>query len=284
MLYILLPTLFIFGLAFGSFLNAFEYRLFTKKDWVKARSHCPNCKHELSALDLVPVFSWLFLGGKCRYCSKKISWQYPVVELVLGVLFVVYGWVAFGGILGEQIYQFPTIVDFTNLIFGLIVIWSLVFFTVYDLKYGLIPDKVLFPLICLTLVRNIIFYVLRIQNSLSPFLADFNFWNHILAAVLAGGFFFLVIYFTKGRGMGGGDMKLVFWFGLLLGGAPTLVSLYIGFIVGGIYGAVVLLIGKKKFGQTVPFGPFLCLGAIIVLLAQDYLVDWANQTFFGGIL
>lgn len=277
MLYILFSTLFIFGLAFGSFLNAFEYRLFTKKDWVKSRSHCPNCKHELSAFDLIPVLSWLFLGGKCRYCSKKISWQYPAVELIMGVLFVGYGYILFQT---EQPWLFPTVLDFTNLIFGLIVIWSLIFFTVYDLKYGLIPDKVLFPLIGLTFVRNIVFSFCRE----CPWEFPTEFLNHLLTAVLAGGFFFLIIYFTKGRGMGGGDMKLVFWFGLLLGGVPTLLSLYIGFIVGGIYGAIVLLIGKKKFGQTVPFGPFLCLGVIVVLFAQDYLVDWANQIFFGGLL
>lgn len=264
MLFVLLPTLFVFGLAFGSFLNAFEYRLFTKRDWVKERSHCPGCKHELGAFDLIPVVSWLLLGGRCRYCGRKVSWQYPVVEFVMGLLFALYGWVV---LFQDQSWQIPTVLDIATLIFGLIVIWSLVFFTVYDLKYGLIPDKVLLSLIIITILGYL------------PFLAEHPLGN-ALAGLGTGGFFSLIIWLTKGKGMGGGDMKLVLWFGLFFGWPNILWILYLSFVVGGILGVFLLVSKIRKIGQTIPFGPFLTISAFIVLIYGERISQLFSKYIF----
>jgi len=277
MLTFYLVALFISGLILGSFLNALEYRLHSGLDWVKSRSICPKCKHNLGLLDLIPVFSWIMLRGRCNYCKEKISWQYPLVELLMAILFSLYGYIYLSDYFKNV--NFPTHSSIAIFLFGLVVIWGLVFFTVYDIKYGLIPDKVLFPFIIITFFRNLIFIFL-INIELLDY-TGFSIMNNLISAFVAGGFFFLIIYLTKGKGMGGGDMKLAFWFGLLFGGLPTLLVLYFAFILGGIYGVIIILVGKKKFGQTVPFGPFLCFGAILVLFYQDLLVSTFMKMFLG---
>ena len=166
---------FIFGLCIGSFLNCVIYRMEEGKS-LKGRSFCPHCKHNLSWLDLFPVFSWLFLGGKCRYCKKKISWQYPIVELATGILFVLIFSVIPGFLPAGQAgtrnpgfaFGFPPPVGgfagmtwggvgmTVSLLFLFYVASSLVVIFVYDFKHYLIPDKVLFPAIIITFLYRLI--------------------------------------------------------------------------------------------------------------------------------
>lgn len=257
----ILAFVFLIGLSIGSFVNAFEYRLYHKKDFVRDRSACVSCNHKLAWYDLVPVLSWILLRGKCRYCGEKISVQYLIVELITGVAFLVFTWRFFPQP-GDLLKVLPMYV------IGLVVIAALIFFTIYDLKYGLIPDKVLKPLLVFTILGYL------------PFLATSPIIN-ILTGIGAGLFFFSVIFITKGRGMGGGDMKLALWLGLFFGWPDILWILYISFIAGGAIGVILLLSKVKEFGQSVPFGPFLTISAYLVLIYSDQITQTFNHLIFS---
>ena len=279
MLWFTFPFIFFIGLAIGSFINAFEYRLHAGKDFVSERSECVHCHHKLAWYDLFPLISWLLLCGKCRHCKKKISIQYPVVELITGLSFLSFAlsssnpstssgqaWSRMTEILNSYpTAQFPFLIF--HFAFGLLVISALVFFTVYDLKYGLIPDKVLLPLIIFTVLVNL------------PFLVEKPL-NNILASLGAGLLFFLIIWLTKGRGMGGGDMKLVVWYGLVFGWPNILWIVYLSFVIGGILGVLLLVSKIRKIGQTIPFGPFLTISAFVVLVYSEEISQLFSRYIF----
>ena len=139
MVYVILVLL---GLCFGSFVNALVWRIKSKKDWVKARSVCVNCKHQLSVLDLVPVLSWIFLRAKCRYCKKPISIQYPLVELLTAGLFIAsYHWWPY--VISTDISSWLPFAVWLVCVVGLVAM------AVYDLRWMIIPDKIVVPLIAL---------------------------------------------------------------------------------------------------------------------------------------
>lgn len=268
---------FVFGLCVGSFINAFEYRIHAKKDFVKDRSECPSCGHKLSWRDLVPVLSWVLLNGKCRYCGKKISPQYPIVELLTGFAFALYVFLTCQNFILPCSLGVQELLDFALILFDLFFIGSLVFFTVYDFKYGYILDKILFPVIAVTLGRNLLVFVLQSLDIVS---VDFNFFQSILAGAVAFALFFLIIFLSKGKGMGGGDMKFGLWMGILLGWPGILYSLYSAFIIGGIVGAIVLLLKLKKLGQSIPFGPLLALGTYLVIVFEEQISYLWNMFLF----
>ena len=190
MILILNIFVFIFGLIIGSFLNCVIFRL-EKKEALTGRSYCPHCMHMLNWIDLVPVVSFLFLRGGCRYCSKKISAQYPLVEIITGLVFLL--------IFNFQLSPFEnSIFYFLFSTFWLYIASSLVVIFVYDLKYYLIPDKVLFPAIIISLIYHFSF-------------------NYFLAAIIASGFFYSIYLISKGQWIGFCDVKLAILLGLLLG-------------------------------------------------------------------
>ena len=168
--------IFLFGLIVGSFLNAAIYRLHTGESILFERSHCPNCKHELAAVDLVPVFSFILLGGKCRYCAHPISWQYPVVEILTAIVFV---WLA----ISAQM-QFASVTFIPKIIFACL----LIVIGVFDYKYYLILDKVVYPAALLAIGWDIILAEL---SSCQVFGARF-WWLDFLACS---------IIFRKGAGL-----------------------------------------------------------------------------------
>jgi len=269
----------IFGLCIGSFLNCVIYRMEYKKS-LNGWSFCPHCKHNLSWLDLFPVFSWLFLKGRCRYCKKKISWQYPVVEISTALLFLIILNFKF-----EILNQFE-ILKFLNPIFLFYIAGSLVVIFVYDLKHYLIPDKVLFPAIIITFLYRL-FGVLWIPafagmtrggagmtGSKIIFLE-----NYLLATVVAGGFFLLIFLISKGRAMGFGDVKLAVLMGLLLGLPNVLVALFLAFFIGAIICVILMAFQKKGLKSEIPFGPFLILGTFIALFWGEQIIQW-YFTFF----
>lgn len=227
---------FIFGLIIGSFLNCLIYYLEGGRKVLTGRSFCPHCQHVLSWPDLIPVLSFLFLHGKCRYCSKRISWQYPLVELSTGILFVL-----IFNLFGGWLY----------LAYLFIVSSLLVVIFVYDLKKYLISDKIIVPLIVLTLIFN---------------------WSNIVFGLVAGLFFWLIHYISKGRGMGFGDVKLALFLGLFLGWPGILIALVVAFFVGAFIGIMLIISGKKGLKSEIPFGPFLVLGAFTALFLEDFIV------------
>jgi len=258
-------TVFILGLFIGSFLNVLIDRL-PRGEKITGRSYCENCKKTLSWKDLIPVLSFVYLKGRCRYCHNPLSYQYPLVELLTGILFVF------------TIYYLP----FTNLstnylmssIYYLIIVSSMVVVFFADLKYGIIPDKIIVSTVFVSLAYIIIstFYPLVSNVPLSIL-------NHLLSAVGSFVFFLLIFLITKGKGMGFGDVKLSFLLGLILGFPGVALALYIAFLTGGVVGFILILWKKKSMKFAVPFGPFLVLGALISLFFQDQIITRIMQLF-----
>lgn len=279
--------IFIFGLVIGSFLNVVIFRMETEEDIVNSRSHCMHCRKKLAWYDLVPLLSFLTLRGRCRYCKKPISWQYPFVELATGILFVMILDKA-GGLILESANP---LWDILNLLVLFVVSAALVVIFVYDLRHYIIPDKIVFPLVGIMLFYRLL-GVGEYQADRSAYLDSINgnlfwFWNlfipqilgeggalrmltplldPLLAAIAAGGFFFIIVVLTKGKGMGGGDVKLAFLMGLVLGFYKTFVAMYFAFTLGAVFGIILIAFRKKTFKSALPFGPFLVLGALIALL------------------
>ena len=299
-----LAYIFIFGLGLciGSFLNCVIYRLpdespanaghsdgpvkmreallsgrqsLIKK--LRGRSFCPNCKHTLSWTDLVPVFSFMFFKAKCRYCRKKISWQYPAVELATGAIFLLILNFKF------QILNEIQILNFINLAFWFYVASSLIIIFVYDLKHYIIPDKVLFPAIGITAVYRIFeFGILDFENLNLFRISDFGFrifGGYLLAAIIASGFFLVIFLISKGRWMGFGDVKLVVLMGLLLGVNNVLAALFLAFFFGAIISIILIVLREKKLKSEIPFGPFLIIGTFMAMFWGQQIISWYFNMF-----
>lgn len=242
----LLFLFFLFGLSIGSFLNASLYRMKLKKSVFKGRSSCPHCSHVLSWKDLIPIVSFLFLLGKCRYCSKPISFQYPAVELGTGLLFVLIAYVVAGSVLSLTLYW--------------ILASFLIFIFVYDLKHFLIPDIVVYPAIATAFL-----YRLLVAGELLSALGS---------ALVATAFFLALFLVSKGRWMGFGDVKLALFMGLFLSWPVVLVAFFVAFFVGGFVGTILILLKKKGLKSEIPFGPFLVFGTFTALFWGEQIVDW----------
>lgn len=243
---------FLFGAIIGSFLNCLMYRL-EKEESIMGRSYCPHCRHTLAWYDLVPILSFLWLRGQCRYCHKKVSPQYPFIEALTGFSFLL-SYVYFAGY------------DWSYLIWIWYIASSLIVIFVYDIKFFLIPDKVLFPAILVSL-----FYGLSL--------------NHLLAAVLASGFFLALYLVSRGTWMGFGDVKLAILLGFLLGFPNILVGLFLAFLLGSVVGVTLMVVPffQKKthlgFGSQLPFAPFLIAGTVIAFFFGSQLIAF-YQSFF----
>lgn len=239
---------FLYGLLFGSFFNVVGLRVPKGESIVHPPSHCPSCNRRLTAMDLVPIFSYLLLKGKCRGCENRISPIYPVMELVTGVLF------AFA------YYKF----DFTyELIVVLLFISLLVIITVSDLAYMLIPNKILFPFALLLAAG-------RFLSPLDPW------WDSITGAVLSFLLLLAIAVLSKG-GMGGGDIKLFFVIGIVLGFIQSLLTLFFAAVIGAIAGAIILKKSGKGKKTPVPFAPSIAAAAIIVYFYGHEIVAWYAQ-------
>jgi leader peptidase (prepilin peptidase)/N-methyltransferase len=246
----------IYGLFIGSFLNVVVFRVHAGKDFVKGRSHCPYCKHQLSARDLVPLFSWVALRGRCRSCRKPISMQYPTVELLTGALF-------------SALYlhfQPHSPVAILSFVLWLYIAASFIVLSVYDLRWYLLPDRILLPIIVPALVLLLLNAVTTHHLSAigGPILAAFGF----------GGAFYTLAAVSKGKWMGGGDIKLAFIMGLLLGIQKTSVAMFIAFDTAAIVGLALIIIKRRKTSQLIPFGPFLMGGALIALIYGHAILSW----------
>ena len=242
---------FVFGLCIGSFLNCAIYRL-EEKEKITGRSFCPNCKHILYWQDLFPVFSFLFLTGKCRYCKQKISIQYPLVELATGFLFVLF--------FNPQ--------NIVQSVFYLAISCFLIIIFVYDFKHYIIPDKILWPAVVIALIYDL--------------LPPYDLWHifyTFLAVVIAAGFFLAIFLFSKGKWMGFGDVKLSILMGLLLGMPNVLAALFLGFLFGAIIGVILMAFENKNLKSEIPFGPFLIAGSFIVMFCGNQLVQWYLNFF-----
>jgi leader peptidase (prepilin peptidase) / N-methyltransferase len=226
--------LFSFGIVFGSFFNVVGLRIPLKESIVTPRSACPKCKHTLTPLELIPVLSFLIQRGKCRQCQTRISPLYPIMEFLTGALFVVVplalGWTA-------------------EILVGWTLVSLFIIITVSDIKYMLIPDKIL-------LFFAGIFVLERTFISLSPW------WDSLLGAAIGFTLLLFISIVSKG-GMGGGDIKLYALLGFVLGTKLVLMSLFIATLLGALIGMIGIGLGLVERKKPIPFGPFIAVGTLI---------------------
>jgi len=282
---------FIFGLIIGSFLNCVIYRL-EKEEKLTGRSYCPDCKHILEWQDLIPIFSFLFLRGRCRYCHKKISIQYPLVEILTGLIFLL--------IFNFQLSIFNqlSITSFINLIFLFYIASSLVIIFVYDLRYYIIPDKILLPTIIISFLYRFfenLFRWILIENWSLKIENFYPIFNYLLASLIAFAFFLFIFLISKGCWMGFGDCKLVILLSLLLGFPNILLAVFLSFFFGAIIGLGSIFINKKGLTllevkrslggslknklltglkSQIPFAPFLITGTFVAMFWGQEIISW----------
>jgi prepilin signal peptidase PulO-like enzyme (type II secretory pathway) len=245
------------GLLFGSAINAMVWRLKVQRSWVKGRSECPDCGHVLAPKDLIPVFSYVSLGGKCRYCRAPIQ-DHPSVEVVTAAAFAVSAAVLLTGPV--------TVSNLVNLVFWLVILVMLIVLAVFDKRWMILPDKVMLPLILVAFAAGLTQAVMERAPELLA--------NYLAAAVVAGGVFYAIVFFSKGKAMGGGDIKLAFAMGLILGLQNTAVAMLIAFNVAAIVGVTMIVTKKRSRKDLIPFGPFLVAATIVAYLFGDRIVDW----------
>ena len=245
------------GLAVGSFLNVVIYRVPRKESVVRPRSHCPECGTQLAERDNIPVVSWVLLRGRCRTCGEAISGRYPLVELGTAALFVAAA-LRFG-----LDWVLPAYLVFFA---------SLVVITFIDLEHYIIPNRVLYPTIFVSVPLLVIAAAAQSEWG--------NLERAVVGAVVAW-VFFLVLHLVSPRGMGFGDVRLSFLLGLFLGWLDlrhVFLGVFLGFLLGSIVGVVLMVLGRRNRKQHIPFGPFLAAGAVIAVLAGSPLLGWYSPS------
>ena len=240
---------FIFGLVFGSFYNVVGYRLPKKESLAFPSSHCTVCNHKLGPLELIPVFSFLFLGGKCKKCKTKISWYYTIFELLTGILFMI-SYLKFG--LSVECF------------ISLVLVSVLVIIVISDYKYYIIPDEILIIGLILISIGSFI----RGATSIETFslVGGFKDLGITLGyGVLSFGFMFILKlvgdFLFKKESMGGGDIKLMFVIGMVLGFPLSIVAVFLSSFIAL---PIALIMARRKSNHEIPFGPFLSVATLIL--------------------
>lgn len=277
----MIAVLSLLGVILGSFVNALTWRLHEQAQLARAgkktaaskakkhlnakelsvvhgRSMCPSCYHTLAAVDLVPVLSWLWLRGRCRYCKESISWQYPVVELLTGILFA-WSFAAWDRPLhGVVVFQLAC---WLALLIGFVAL------AVYDVHWFLLPDKLVLPVTVLAALDVLVVALWR-QS-----------WSALYMPLLGGfvifGLFWTLFQVSKGGWIGGGDVKLAVALGLLAG-TPfrALTVIFFASLIGTVASIPLLMRGRKGLQARLPFGPCLLLATVIVVLHGDSIANW----------
>ncbi|TZE83469.1 prepilin peptidase [Calorimonas adulescens] len=241
MLYLIV---FLLGLAMGSFFNVCIYRLPRGESIISPHSHCTSCNTKLKPIDMIPVLSYIFLKGRCRYCGFHISIRYPLVELATGLIYL-FTFIYFG-------FTYLTI-KYIILFSGLIII----FFT--DLDVQIIPDAVLLAVFIPGIIISIIFK----ENLL----------NNFIGLAIGGGFLLLLVLIVP-EGMGMGDVKLMAACGWYLGAWPTILSLFLSFIIGAVVGLLLIAYRKRNMKDVIAFGPFLAIGSFISVFYGNSIINF----------
>jgi leader peptidase (prepilin peptidase)/N-methyltransferase len=246
------------GMVIASFLNVCGDRLPAGESLVYPPSHCPACQRRLRVKDLIPVFSYLWLRGRCRYCQATIPRRILWVEVGTGVLFGLIYWRY-----GLSI-ELPIALVYSCIFIVILVI---------DLEHRLILNKIVYPAMAVALLLSIFFSIFSIQSTIVPGIKE--------AAIGGGigfGLFLLVALISRG-GMGWGDVKMAALIGLVTGLPLTFVALLMGVILGGLVAGLLLALKIKKRKEAVPFGPFLSVATIVTLLWGSYILDWYLRLF-----
>jgi prepilin signal peptidase PulO-like enzyme (type II secretory pathway) len=230
--------LFWLGLCMGSFVNALVWRMKKNKDWVRERSVCVNCKHVLAARDLIPVISWVSLRGKCRYCHKPISPQYPLVELLTALLFII----------SYLLWPLAGVEGIASLSLWLILIVILVALSVYDIKYMLLPNK----LVTAAGIVTVGYILARTALSGDSFGVIIGSGLGLLSF---GGLFWVLYQISDGKWIGGGDVKLGFVLGAWLGSISlSLLAIFVASLVGSLIAVILLALKRANSPRVYPLG------------------------------
>ena len=250
---------FVIGLCFGSFALATAWRIKKKKGFGRERSECEKCHHALAGKDLVPLFSWLSLRGRCRYCHKKLSGWLPIAELAGAVAFA-------GSYMAWQapLHGFLTIARFVVWCMALVLLLILFF---YDLQWYILPNKIVHPLWVISLFD----FVLRFAQR--PRLATLLYG--MLAIIVGAGLFLLFYVVSKGTWIGFGDVRLGVAIGLLAG-TPIMAAMVIfaASVIGVLVALPSLVTHQRKLSSKLPFGPLLILALVLVQLFGQKTLDW----------
>lgn len=250
---------FVLGAIFGSFGNVVIYRLPREESVVKPRSYCYSCKTQIKWYDNIPILSWFILRGKCRKCHAKFSFRYPLVEIIMAVLFALS-------------YHYAgltwTLLEYLIFIFGLVVC------TFIDLDHMILPDEFTLSGIVIGLVGA----------ALNP---QRDFLDALFGVLMGGGFLWGMAYvyymFTKNEGMGGGDIKLLAWIGAIVGWKAIPFVIMTSAIVGSVIGLIAARKQKAGLKTVIPFGPYLALGAVIYLFGGEAIALWYLGLFLPAV-
>ena len=234
-------VMFVYGTIFGSFYNVVGDRLPNGESIMKPGSHCPKCKHMLKPLELIPILSYLFQGGKCKNCKCHIPIIHPIFELCCGILFVI----------TYKIYGFN--IDF---FIAITFISALLIIIVSDINYYIIPDEILI------IAFAVMSILLIISKGFTVFLSSL--FNGAIAFIIMLLIKLMGDYLFKKESMGGGDIKLLFLFGFSLGWEMALLTIFLGSLIGLPVSLIILYVNKTNI---IPFGPFLSMGAMVIMLS-----------------
>lgn len=234
--------IFIIGLCIGSFINVIVYRFPLQLDFIKGRSFCPNCKHQLSYVDLIPLLSFVLLKGRCRYCHKKISLRYPFIELLSGIIAVLCYFCSY------------TILDF---LYVFTISMILLIISLIDIDHMLIYDESLLVLLFMTIISLMIYNISLLERIIGIFIISLP--------------MYLFNYFIES--FGGGDIKLISICGFMLGYKSLLISMYITFIIAGIYAFLLYIFKNKNRNEYIPFAPFINIGIFLTLLYYKEIIS-----------
>ncbi len=294
LLYIYYGLVFLSGLFVGSFLNLVSDRLLKGGSIVFDRSKCDFCNKPLSWKNLFPVFSFLFQKGKCSYCTEKLSWYYPISEILTGALFVVAAHIT-------NIFQDSTqgIYPFIGFVFVSVVFSFFVVLFMTDAKEKVIPSKVVFPAIIFSLMFLVVNFVISmfifrktlLADEFGKYLYDAGYWHQnvysglwnlgilLVSTLCIVLFFSFLIWITRGRGMGSGDVPLAALIGIFNGFPYNILAIFIGFVLGSVISLVLVVTKKKTMKDTIPFGPFLIMGSVFSLIWGQVILDWYFKLF-----
>jgi leader peptidase (prepilin peptidase)/N-methyltransferase len=265
----------VLGLCTGSFVNALVWRLRQQElarqkakskkqkafSILSGRSQCPHCHHELAWYDLIPVVSWLFLRGKCRYCSRPISKQYPLVELAAAAIFVVSYAYWPGGIYGAG--------DWVLLVTWLATSIGLLALFIYDLKWMLLPNKIIYPTLAMAVAGRLI-YLASFETNIPNALVM---WG--LSVLVASGLFWLIFMASSGKWIGYGDVRLGLITGTILADPiSSILMIFVASLLGTFVALPLLLAGRKRLSSRLAFGPLLITATALVLLFGQEPTDW----------
>ena len=271
---------FVLGLCIGSFLNVCSFRIAQGQSIVRPGSFCQNCKTPIRMIDNIPILSYVLLRGRCRHCRVKLSPQYPIVEAIMGILCVL---IALGvGLDLRTLRLEPMAPRLLEAAAWLSFCFFVVLIAVIDHRTGLVPDVVSLPGIGLGLVLITLLWTFGGASEAyrlvpSPFARSPL--DSVLGILIGGGLFLVIVLLSKGRMMGGGDVRIGALFGAYLGFQLALLSVLVGSLAGTILFLPALLRGRVSRKTEVRFGPLLSFGAIVSSFCGRGLINWYWEMF-----